>query len=169
MHIKRFWLTAGLGLATAWVAGSAQAQSTSALSGQVSSAQESAMEGVLVSAKKEGTNITTTVVTDDKGQYSFPAGRLEPGKYSVSIRAVGYVLDGPKAVDVPDGKDAKADIKLNKTRNVTTQLTNAEWLNSAPGTHQRSCSSTAAAAATQCSESSPRRIMPTNGSKSSSG
>jgi streptogramin lyase len=136
MHIKRFWLTAGLGLATAWVAGSAQAQ-PAALSGQVSSAQESAMEGVLVSAKKEGTNITTTVVTNDKGQYSFPADRLEPGKYAISIRAVGFVLDGPKAVDIAAGKDAKADIKLNKTRNVTTQLTNAEWLNSAPGTHQQ--------------------------------
>ena len=95
------------------------------------------MEGVLVSAKKEGSNITTTVVTDDKGQYSFPADRLEPGKYTISIRAVGFVLDGPKAVEIPAGKDAKADIKLNKTRNVMTQLTNAEWLNSAPGTHQQ--------------------------------
>ena len=52
------------------------------LSGQVSSAEEGAMEGVLVSAKKEGSTITTTVVTNDKGQFSFPAGRLEPGKYS---------------------------------------------------------------------------------------
>ncbi len=76
------------------------------------------MEGVLVSAKKEGSTITTTVVTNDKGQYSFPADRLEPGKYTITIRAVGYVLDGPKAVDIAAGKDAKADIKLNKTRNV---------------------------------------------------
>jgi streptogramin lyase len=37
-------------------------------------------------------------------------------------------------VDISSGKDAKADIKLNKARNVMTQLTNAEWLNSAPGT-----------------------------------
>ena len=47
------------------------------------------------------------------------------------------MLDGPKAVEIAAGKDAKADIKLNKTRNVMTQLTNAEWLNSAPGTHQQ--------------------------------
>ena len=58
------------------------------------------MEGVLVSVKKDGSTITTTVVTNDKGQYSFPADRLEPGKYTISIRAAGYVLDGPKTVEI---------------------------------------------------------------------
>ena len=37
------------------------------------------MEGVLVSAKKTGSNITVTVVSDKEGRYSFPATRLEPG------------------------------------------------------------------------------------------
>ena len=63
----------------------AQAQS---LSGTVSSAEEGQMEGVLVSAKKEGATVTTTVVTNDKGEFSFPAGRLEPGKYTITTRAV---------------------------------------------------------------------------------
>ncbi len=111
----------------------AQAQ-TAALSGTVTSAKEGAMEGVLVNVKKEGSTITTTVVTDDKGHYSFPADRLEPGKYTVTIRAVGYVLDGPKSIEIAAGKDAKADIKLNETKNLKAQLTNAEWLKSAPGT-----------------------------------
>ena len=57
------------------------------------------MEGVLVNAKKEGSTITTSVVSNEKGEYSFPAGRLTPGKYTVSIRAGGYVLGGPKTVD----------------------------------------------------------------------
>src|SRR5436853_7602023 len=103
------------------------------LSGQVSSAQEAAMEGVLVSAKKEGSNVTTTVVSNDKGQYSFPNGRLEPGKYTVTIRAIGYVIDGPKSVEIPASGSAKADIKLNKARNLAAQLSNGEWLASAPG------------------------------------
>jgi streptogramin lyase len=110
----------------------APAQVTAALSGQVASAEEGAMEGVLVSAKKDGSTITTTVVTDDKGQYSFPADRLEPGRYVIAIRAVGYDLDGPAAIDVAGG-GSKADIKLVKTRNLASQLTNAEWLISAPG------------------------------------
>src|SRR5947209_336268 len=104
-----------------------------ALSGGVSSAQEGAMEGVLVSAKKEGSTIATTVVTNDKGEYSFPDGRLEPGKYNIAIRAAGYVLDGHKAVDIPAGGKARADIKLAKPRNITAQLSNAEYLISAPG------------------------------------
>src|SRR5262245_40839916 len=62
------------------------------LSGKVSSEAEGLMEGVLVSAKKDGATITTTVVSNAKGEFSFPAGRLEPGKYSIAIRAAGYTL-----------------------------------------------------------------------------
>src|SRR5262249_6158986 len=65
---------------------SAQAQSAPALGGQVSSAEEGAMEGVLVSAKKAGSTITVTVVTDAKGRYSFPADRLDAGHYAITIR-----------------------------------------------------------------------------------
>src|ERR1700684_891313 len=73
----------------------AQAQTAAALSGQVSSAEEGAMEGVLVSAKKDGETITTTVVSTDKGQLSCPADRLEPGHYNITSRAAGYDLTGP--------------------------------------------------------------------------
>src|SRR5258708_5879438 len=113
----------------------AQAQNAAALSGQVSSAEEGAMEGVLVSAKKDGSTITTTVVSNDKGQFSFPADRLESGHYKITIRAAGYDLDGPKAVDVAAG-GSKADVKLVKAKNAVGQLSSAEWLLSAPGHHQ---------------------------------
>jgi virginiamycin B lyase len=111
---------------------SAEAQAVAALSGQVSSAEEGAMEGVLVSAKKQGSTITVTVVTDAKGRYSFPADRLDAGHYALGIRAAGYDLDGPKAVDIAAG-GSMADIKLVKTKNLANQLSNAEWLISAPG------------------------------------
>ena len=113
------------------VAGMAGAQAQT-LSGQVSSTEEGMMEGVLVSAKKEGSTVTTTVVTNDKGQYSFPAGKLEAGKYAIAIRAAGYVLQGPKSVDVA-ASGATADLKLGKTKNIASQLSNGEWLLSAPG------------------------------------
>src|SRR5690348_8516865 len=61
-----------------------------ALSGTVTSSAEGKMEGVLVSAKREGSTITTTVVTRKDGMYSFPQNRLAPGKYHLKIRAVGY-------------------------------------------------------------------------------
>ena len=115
----------------------AQGAEASALSGTVTSAQEGAMEGVLVSAKKDGSTITTTVVSDDKGHFSFPASRLSPGHYSLKIRAVGYNLDGPNEANIAAGKAATADIKLKKTGNLSAQLTNAEWMNSMPGTDEQ--------------------------------
>ena len=92
------------------------------------------MEGVLVNIKREGSTVTTTVVTNEKGRYSFPADRIEPGKYTITIRAVGYILDGPKSVEIPAGGNATADLKLNRARNIQLQLSNAEWMQSLPGT-----------------------------------
>ena len=57
----------------------AAAQPSVALSGTVSSSEEGAMEGVLVSAHREGSNITVTVVSDASGQYAFPALAIGPG------------------------------------------------------------------------------------------
>ena len=127
-----FAATAALLITTALTAPAA-AQSAPALAGQVSSAEEGAMEGVVISAKKDGASITISVVSDDKGRYSFPAARLEPGHYTLQARAAGYDLDGANAVDVASGKEAKADIKLTKTKNLAAQLTNAEWVMSMPG------------------------------------
>jgi virginiamycin B lyase len=113
------------------------AQSSAALTGVVSSQEEGNMEGVLVNAKKEGSTITITVVTDEKGNYSFPADRLSPGKYTISIRASGYTLVGPKATDIAAGTTAKADLKLGKARNLAATLSNGEWLSSLPGSDQQ--------------------------------
>src|SRR5258708_26144808 len=66
-----------------------------ALTGQVSSAEEGKMEGVVVSAKKIGSTVMTSVTTHAQGRYSFPESRLEPGQYTLAIRAVGYDLDAP--------------------------------------------------------------------------
>ena len=90
------------------------------------------MEGVLVGAKKEGSTIAKTVVSDDKGRFSFAAANLDPGTYVITIRAAGYDLVGPKSVNV-GASGATADLKLVRTRNITAQLSNAEWLMSAPG------------------------------------
>ncbi len=115
----------------------ARAQAPAALTGQVSSAKEGAMEGVVVSAKKAGGTITVSVVSDEKGRYNFPAARLEPGHYTLGARAAGYDLDGPKAADVAAGQAATADIKLKPTRNLPGQLTNAEWMLSMPGSDEQ--------------------------------
>jgi virginiamycin B lyase len=128
---------AGL-MALVWSAGMpALAQAPAALSGDVSSAREGLMEGVVVSAKKDGSTITVSVVSDNKGHFSFPASRLEPGHYALGIRAVGYDLDGPTNVTLAAGQESKVDLKLKPTQNLADQLTNAEWLLSMPGTDEQ--------------------------------
>jgi virginiamycin B lyase len=112
----------------------AQAQSAAILTGQVSSAEEGPMEGVVVSAKQDGATLTVSVVTDMAGRYSFPAAKLEPGHYRLSIRAGGYELDSPMAVDLSAAQAATAEIKLRASRNIASQLTDGEWLASMPGT-----------------------------------
>ena len=107
-----------------------------ALTGKVT-AEQGALEGVLVSAKKNGSTITITVVSDKDGRYAFPAARLEPGQYSLRIRAVGYDLDHSSPVTVAVDKTATADLTLRKTEDLASQMSNAEWLASMPGTDRQ--------------------------------
>ena len=81
-------LSGGAGLRAPLAAQGPQA-STAALTGTVGSPAEARMEGVLVSARRQGSTRTVTVVTNAEGVYSFPRARLEPGRYDVSIRAAG--------------------------------------------------------------------------------
>lgn len=117
----------------------AQAPASVAVSGQVSSNEEGPLEGVWVSAKKDGSSITVTVVSDPQGRYRFPASKLGPGKYSLRAAATGYVLEGPASVEITPPKAATADLQLRKASvdQVASQLSNSEWLMSIPGTGEQ--------------------------------
>ena len=112
-------------------------QAPAALTGVVSSAAEGAMEGVVVTAHKDGSIVAVSVTTDAQGRYAFPENRLEPGHYNLAIRAVGYDIVAPAAADVVAEKTTNTDIKLDKTKNLASQLTNAEWMMSIPGTEDQ--------------------------------
>jgi len=104
-----------------------------AMTGRVSSDREGAMEGVVVSARQTGSTMTVSVISDTEGKYGFPVSRVQPGHYDLTTRAAGYVLDGGASVDVAEGKPAVADLKLKPATELADQLTNAEWMASAPG------------------------------------
>jgi len=108
-----------------------------ALTGVVTSAEEGAMEGVLVSAKKNGTNITITVVTDAQGRYRFPRTKLDAGQYAMRIRAAGYDLTGRVTAEVAAQQPTSLDLKLRKAQDLAAQLTNGEWIASMTGTEQQ--------------------------------
>ena len=113
------------------------AQAEVALTGQVTSMTEGPMEGVVVTAKRQGFTIAVSVISDADGWYRFPADRLQAGRHVLSIRAVGYDLEDPRAVDVAASGTAKVDLTIRPALDVEAQLTNAEWLESIPGTDEQ--------------------------------
>ena len=142
MKTKRFLRLILVGLATIGacsVTDTAMAQGapSPALTGLVSSQEEGPMEGVLVSAKRMGSTVTVTVVSDAQGRYDFPRSRLEPGQYSVRIRAVGYELDKAVQAQVAVETTAYLDLKLAKALDLSRQLSNGEWLMSMTGTQEQ--------------------------------
>ena len=141
MKTKRFIVALVAGVATAGAQALhhavAAAASDVALTGKVTSAKEGALEGVLVSARKAGSTITITVVSDADGRYGFPRGKLEPGKYDITVRAAGYETGGKIKATVGAGKTAVANLRLRTTKNLALQLTNSEWLASMPGTEEQ--------------------------------
>jgi streptogramin lyase len=108
---------------------------SSVLMGMVTSEEEGAMEGVVVSARREGSPITVSVISNAQGQYQFPKNRLESGTYALRMRAVGYDLTDPGSVELT-GEPVQVDLQLTKTRRLSAQLSNTEWMISAPGSFE---------------------------------
>jgi len=144
MRTRHFLLSTAASVALALASsaiGSIAAQAGAGLSGKVTG-QAGPIEGVLVTAKRDGSTIAYTVVSDANGQYSFPAAKIEAGEYTLRIRATGFDLDGASRdgalkMTVDAQRPTTADLKLNTTRNLPSQLVNAEWMLSAPGTEDQ--------------------------------
>ncbi|HEY6258461.1 MAG TPA: carboxypeptidase regulatory-like domain-containing protein [Xanthobacteraceae bacterium] len=131
-------MTAGLAvILSQGVSYQASGGTGTALTGLVNSAEEGNMEGVVVSATKADSTVMVSVTTDAQGRYSFPADRLEPGQYTLATRAVGYDIAAPATAKVAADATATTDIKLQKAKNLASQLTNAEWMMSIPGTEDQ--------------------------------
>jgi len=122
------------GMFAALFSAGAWGETAPSLTGQIIGPDGKPMEGVVVSANKYPATITVSVVSGTDGRYSFPANRLAPGKYFLTIRAAGYELAGEGAAEVASQRMAKADLKLKPADDLAAQLTNAEWISSFPGT-----------------------------------
>src|SRR5207244_2120445 len=71
------------------------------LSGAITSRSGQKLEGVTVSAKLEGSTITTSVYTDTAGNYFFPP--LPAGKYRAWAQALGFEMS-KGAVDLSSAR-----------------------------------------------------------------
>src|SRR5438270_468896 len=136
MRAKLMLTLAAAAMVFPLVSNAIQVQGDAALTGVVSSPAEGKMEGVVVTARRAKSIVQVSVTTDAQGRYSFPRNRLQPGEYTLSIRAVGYDIDSAAKATI-NGKAATADIKLKKTKNPAGQHTNAEWMMSIPGTEEQ--------------------------------
>src|ERR1700730_10771557 len=71
------------------------------LTGAITGPTGQKLEGVQVSAKKEGATITTSVYTDLNGEYFFPP--LAEGKYNVLAQALSF-QNAKGSVDLSAGR-----------------------------------------------------------------
>src|SRR6202162_1864801 len=97
------------------------------LTGTVKSASGAKMSGVTVSAKIEGTTITTSVFTDEDGAFYFPA--MNAGHYEVWAQADGFEI-ARGGVDLAATKHK--DFTLNATKDFAQQLSGDQMLASLP-------------------------------------
>jgi len=82
-HVRSILLASAASLVLA-----SGAQADQLLAGAITSASGQKLDGVTVSAKREGTTITTSVYTDQDGNYYFPP--MADGKYQVWTNALGF-------------------------------------------------------------------------------
>jgi streptogramin lyase len=107
----------------------AASQSDVILSGTVHSSGGHAEEGITVSTAAEGSTMTTSVFTDADGLYIFPP--MPKGKYHVWAQTVGLAT-GNAEVTLEGSKPVRQDFSLEPVRDVTRQMTGADWFNSMP-------------------------------------
>jgi streptogramin lyase len=101
----------------------------SGLAGTVRSMDATAMDGVVISARALESSVTTSVFTDERGEYVFPP--LETGRYDVWAQAVGYETARAQiAIDATP--QARHAFTLTTIKDVTPQLTGSEWINALP-------------------------------------
>lgn len=97
------------------------------LSGTVKSASGEKLSGATVSAKLEESNITTSVFTDERGDYYFPP--MEAGKYQVWAQVTTYAT-GKGNVEL--NASAHQDFVLSPLKDYFKQLTGDVILTSLP-------------------------------------
>jgi streptogramin lyase len=97
------------------------------LSGAVKSSGGEKLGGVMVSAKGEGQTITTSIFTDENGNYYFPP--MSAGKYRVWAQALTFET-GKSAVDL--GAKKKQDFELKPMKDFVRQLPGHELLAALP-------------------------------------
>ena len=124
------WVQAILMLACLNVAAAVSfGQTAPTLWGTITSTSGETLEGVTVSARSLGRNVTTSVFTDGDGEYYFPP--LEAGRpYKVWAQAQAY--EAGRADVVLSQAWARRDFTLTPKADFENQLTGSQWYAALP-------------------------------------
>src|ERR1700722_14728180 len=90
------------------------------LEGNIQGSHGEALEGVTVSTRPVDGTITTSVYTDEQGNYYFPV--LPGGKYRISAQGVGYRA-GRADLTLASTRETHQDFTLAALEDYTEQLT----------------------------------------------
>lgn len=99
---------------------------TGTISGIVSDPSGAAMPGVTVTATNQLTGVVSTVVTDGKGFYSFPA--LAVGIYTVNIKSSGFKDFSEQNIRIDANSSVRTDIQLELGSVTETETVTADAL-----------------------------------------
>ena len=119
-----------LSLAASAVFTGAGETAKSSLIGTAKTAAGDALEGIVVSARAAGSNITTSVLTDGRGEYVFPP--LDSGRYDVWAQAIGYETARAEARD-RGGRQAQSGVHAEHASTTSHRsLSGSEWFSAMP-------------------------------------
>ena len=97
--------------------------------GTVNSSNGKPLEGVAVSARAQGKTFSTSVYTNQDGEYFFPP--LDDGQYRIWAQAVGFELARSEQ-SISSGKKIEQNFTLKPLQDFHKQLSATEWMNSLP-------------------------------------
>ena len=117
------------------------------------------MEGVVISAKKG--IVTVSVVSNAKGEFSFPAAKLGPGAYALSIKATGYDLTGPSSVTLAGApRQRRPQARQDQEHRGAADQSRVDPQRSRAPSEQKNSAVSAASTATRSSASSTPSTTP---------
>ncbi|OFW27660.1 MAG: hypothetical protein A3J28_15015 [Acidobacteria bacterium RIFCSPLOWO2_12_FULL_60_22] len=122
----------GFGAALLWVglpASQTASLPSTGLMGTVKSSDGKPMEGVAISARAQDKTFTTSVYTNQDGEYFFPS--LADGQYRVWAQAVGFEMTRSEQA-ISSGKKIQQNFTLKPFQDFHKQLNATEWMNSLP-------------------------------------
>ena len=104
------------------------------INGRVIASSGRVLAGIPVRAHRENSNITVSVYTDSRGEYSFPVwSDVSPGSYAVAIAVPDLEHVRREAVTLSAGKTLRLDFTLQPRQPLLSEVTAAEIVIALPG------------------------------------